>query len=129
MILFIDTSGSESHISLKSAKNEVVAKKSSPANNNQSEELLSEIDTMLAGCGHTKGDLSGIEVVAGPGSYTGIRVGVATANALAFALGIPILPYEKDPKNNINKINNHLSTGLFVFPIYKNPPYITKPRA
>ena len=35
-------------------------------------------------------DLEGIEVETGPGSFTGLRVGVSVANALGFALGIPV---------------------------------------
>lgn len=35
-------------------------------------------------------DLEGIEVEKGPGSYTGLRVGVSVANALGFSLGIPV---------------------------------------
>ncbi len=34
--------------------------------------------------------LEGIEVETGPGSFTGLRVGVSVANALGFALGIPV---------------------------------------
>lgn len=34
--------------------------------------------------------LKGIEVATGPGSFTGIRVGVSVANALGFSLGIPV---------------------------------------
>jgi tRNA threonylcarbamoyladenosine biosynthesis protein TsaB len=35
-------------------------------------------------------DLKGIEVETGPGSYTGLKVGVSVANALGFSLGIPV---------------------------------------
>lgn len=35
-------------------------------------------------------DLKGIEVETGPGSFTGLRVGVSVANALGFALKIPV---------------------------------------
>lgn len=34
--------------------------------------------------------LKGIEVETGPGSFTGLRVGVSVANALAYSLGIPV---------------------------------------
>lgn len=34
--------------------------------------------------------LKGIKVETGPGSFTGLRVGVSVANALGFALGIPV---------------------------------------
>lgn len=35
-------------------------------------------------------DLIGIEVTTGPGSFTGLRVGVSVANALGYSLGIPV---------------------------------------
>lgn len=35
-------------------------------------------------------DLKGIEVETGPGSFTGLRVGVSVANALGFSLEIPV---------------------------------------
>ncbi|MBI2593178.1 tRNA (adenosine(37)-N6)-threonylcarbamoyltransferase complex dimerization subunit type 1 TsaB [Candidatus Daviesbacteria bacterium] len=35
-------------------------------------------------------DLKGIKVEKGPGSYTGLKVGASIANALGFALGIPV---------------------------------------
>lgn len=34
--------------------------------------------------------LTGIEVYTGPGSYTGLKVGVAVANSLGFALDLPV---------------------------------------
>lgn len=41
-------------------------------------------------------DLTAIEVETGPGSYTGIRVGVSVANALGFSLGIPVNGKEQE---------------------------------
>ncbi len=44
--------------------------------------------------------LQGIEVETGPGSFTGLRVGVSVANALGFALGIPV--NGKNVETNLN---------------------------
>lgn len=55
-----------------------------------SQETLPMIDEILAKHHVTLQDLTNIEVSAGPGSFTGTRVGVAIANALAFTLRIPV---------------------------------------
>lgn len=53
-------------------------------------------------------DITEVEVNPGPGSFTGTRIGVTIANALGFALGIPVNG-QKNP----------------VEPIYSSPPSIT----
>lgn len=126
MILFIDTTGTESKISLRLASGEVLAEKIWPAKQNQSEELLLEIEKLLTSRGHTKEDLSGISVIVGPGSYTGIRVGVATANALALAMAIPITGFRIDAQGRAIKVDN---SELYAVPYYSKPPHITKPGA
>ncbi len=40
---------------------------------------------------HKTNDLQGIVVASGPGSYTGLRIGVATAKGLCYALNIPLI--------------------------------------
>lgn len=55
-----------------------------------SQVLLPLIEKLLKSQKLDYKDLKGIEVEVGPGSFTGLRVGVSVANALAYALGIPV---------------------------------------
>lgn len=58
---------------------------------NLSRRLMPNIEALLAGCGFETRDLQGVGVSLGPGSFTGIRIGVTTAKTLAQALEIPIV--------------------------------------
>lgn len=53
--------------------------------------LVAAIADLLAGAGVAVGDLAGIAVVAGPGTFTGIRIGVAAVKALAEAAGLLVV--------------------------------------
>ncbi|EKD90329.1 MAG: Glycoprotease family protein [uncultured bacterium] len=55
-----------------------------------SQVLLPLIEKILKKNGLEFKDLKGIEVEIGPGSYTGLKVGVSVANALGYSLGIPV---------------------------------------
>lgn len=55
-----------------------------------SEELMPLIDRMVATGGLRARDLDAIAVGAGPGSFTGLRIGMATAKGIAFAAGRPL---------------------------------------
>lgn len=57
---------------------------------NKSQKLLSFIDQSLKSENLKLSDLSEIEVALGPGSFTGLRVGVSVANALGYSLGISV---------------------------------------
>ena len=52
--------------------------------------ILHDIDAVLAGAEVEPTILEGIVVGTGPGSYTGLRMGLVTARTLAFSLGIPV---------------------------------------
>ena len=54
-----------------------------------SQTLLPMTEELLAHCGLTVADLDLIAVAAGPGSFTGLRIGVATAKGLAWAAQLP----------------------------------------
>ncbi len=52
--------------------------------------LLGELDALLKNAGAAREDMAGIGVGVGPGSYTGVRIGVSTARALGRAWGVPV---------------------------------------
>jgi tRNA threonylcarbamoyladenosine biosynthesis protein TsaB len=56
-----------------------------------SEKLLPLVDDMLARAGLRPADLDAIACGAGPGSFTGLRIGLSTAKGLCFALGRPLV--------------------------------------
>ena len=56
-----------------------------------SERLLGVVDRLLEGLGCTLDQLDALAVVRGPGSFTGLRVGMATAKGLALALELPLV--------------------------------------
>jgi [ribosomal protein S18]-alanine N-acetyltransferase len=56
----------------------------------RNEDVLDAIEGLLKGLGRSWSDLGAIAVASGPGSFTGIRVGVALAQGLAFAHSLPL---------------------------------------
>ena len=89
MILCIDTAHQKIvKVSLK--ENGLVAKTLTEENEYGSQVLLPLIEKILKVEKLDFNDLKGIEVETGPGSFTGLRVGISVANALAFSLMIPV---------------------------------------
>jgi tRNA threonylcarbamoyladenosine biosynthesis protein TsaB len=50
--------------------------------------VLEDVDALFRQAGARPGDLEGIAVGTGPGSFTGVRIGLATARGLSFALDV-----------------------------------------
>lgn len=57
----------------------------------QGSELLPSIDLLLKHRGAGRRDLQAVLVALGPGSFTGLRVGLSVAKGLAFSLGVPLV--------------------------------------
>ncbi len=54
--------------------------------------LITQVEGILKEASLKKEDLTAVAVCCGPGSFTGIRVAVAMAQGLAFAIGCPVIP-------------------------------------
>ena len=89
-ILAIDTSGTNALVALGEADGTLLAERRWVAGYRHGEELLTRIDEILGATGVALADLSGVVVGTGPGAFTGLRVGLATAKGLAHGLAIPI---------------------------------------
>ncbi len=97
MILAINTAGPEIAICLYwPPKFQKVLKFKSEK---RSENLLLKIDKLLKENNVSLKDLKTIVVNQGPGSFTGLRVGISTANTLGYVLKIPVIGVknQKDP--------------------------------
>ncbi|OGE65105.1 tRNA (adenosine(37)-N6)-threonylcarbamoyltransferase complex dimerization subunit type 1 TsaB [Candidatus Daviesbacteria bacterium RIFCSPLOWO2_02_FULL_36_7] len=89
MILHIDTKDQKIvRVSLKEGGK--IIKSLSEENEYGSQVLLPLILSLLKTVNCKLKTLKGIEVETGPGSFTGLRVGVSVANALGFSLGVPV---------------------------------------
>lgn len=92
LIVSIETSGREGSLALcrgDSSSFEVV-EMTTLTGRMYSAELVPKLDKMLQKHGLAVKSIEGVAVVSGPGSFTGLRVGLATAKALGEALNIPI---------------------------------------
>jgi len=90
LTLGIDTS--TNRLSLALVKDsDVLASFNESTKNNQSEILMSRIEETINRCQLKPTDVNLIGVAIGPGSYTGIRVGVAAAKSLGYALDVPVV--------------------------------------
>ena len=90
LILNIDTATEKASVCIAS-ETQVIA---SLENHHQKDHALwihSAISQILEESQYTLHDLQAVAVTAGPGSYTGLRVGLATAKGICYALNIPLI--------------------------------------
>lgn len=90
LILAIDTTSPRSSIAI-SHGDKVLATLGITGNERRSTNLLIEIDWLLSRIEKTASDITALAVLIGPGSFTGLRVGLATIKGFAHALNLPIV--------------------------------------
>lgn len=123
MLLYLDTSEPEAVLGLYSVnKSGFVLTKKWLAARELSRTLEVELGSLLSEAGLAPQDLSGMVVFTGPGTFTGLRIGISFANGLCFALKIPI--FETTEREVVNLEN----PKEIVLPFYGAEPNITKPK-
>lgn len=88
--LAIDTSNQTLAVAVVDGQ-EVLGQSQTMAIKNHSTALMPAIDGLMQAVGMAPKELEQIVVAKGPGSYTGLRIGVATAKTLAQTLNIPLI--------------------------------------
>lgn len=91
LLLAVDTSTPTGSVALLNEKN-LIAEFNQDSSSTFSERLLPTIQFILKSSGMAIQDISGFAVAVGPGSFTGIRIGLSTIKSFAYASGKPVAP-------------------------------------
>ena len=89
-VLTIDTSSAHCAVALRRGSR--LTERVSAAQRQSAQRVLPMISELLSEAGIQISDLDLIAVVAGPGSFTGVRIGVAVAQGLSLTASIPVVP-------------------------------------
>ena len=90
-ILNIETATKNCSVALAKEGKTILCKEIAEEGYSHAERLHVFIEEIIKEAGITLNDLSAIAVSQGPGSYTGLRIGVSAAKGLCFALNIPLI--------------------------------------
>lgn len=94
LILALETSTLSCSIALFRGEDLLDERQTRDAKHVHGKQLLPMIDEMLKSCEIPSNDLDAIAVSAGPGSYTGLRIGVSTAKGIALAHDLPLMAFD-----------------------------------
>ena len=127
MILAIKTAESVAEIYLLAARSGLIIEKEKKWNAGRelARDLLGEVEKLVGDFAN----LTGVIVFRGPGSFTGLRIGITTANAIAYAQEIPIIGANGDDwlADGLEKLSNEEDDKI-VLPKYGASPRITTPK-
>lgn len=93
------------------------------------ETLNNEIDKILNKLSISYDALEAVAVFKGPGSYTGLRIGMSVANAIAYSRGIPIVARGGDKwiEQSLDDIHTGANDRV-ALPEYGGPAHTTTPK-
>jgi tRNA threonylcarbamoyladenosine biosynthesis protein TsaB len=90
LVLGIETATAVGGVALVTGSGELLGEIALRNHESHSERMLPALEWLLATLGHALRECAAVAVSAGPGSFTGLRAGIATAKGLAFSLGVPL---------------------------------------
>jgi tRNA threonylcarbamoyl adenosine modification protein YeaZ len=90
-LLAIDTATSRLVVAAGSLDGAMLGARATPADHRHGERLLPAIDALATDLGLRRSEIAGVIAGTGPGAFTGLRVGLATAKTVAHELGRPIV--------------------------------------
>lgn len=93
MILCLETATPSCSVALVH-NGEVLACEEDPKGQNHSEKITLFIDSVMKKAGISYNQLDAVAVSMGPGSYTGLRIGVSTAKGICYAVSKPLIAVE-----------------------------------
>lgn len=129
MILAIKTDNPTAELYLLNSKGEVRSEDVWRADRELSVQILQHIEQLLRAEDKEYSDLKGIVAFEGPGSFTGLRIGITVANTLAFSLSIPIAgACGDDWKIEASKQLATYEEGTYLTPHYGGEANITAPK-
>lgn len=129
MILAIRTDTITATIATLSPTGEIIQRKEWEAGRQLSVQLPSAIDELLKNSKSEYSDLTGLIAYEGPGSFTGLRIGITIANTLAHELNMPIVGSTgEDWLASGVKALKSTKPGGIVMPVYGGEANITKPK-
>jgi len=91
MILVLDTATRTPVVALTNDDGTLIGERRWPSHHRHGEELLQQLDELLGQTGRARTEITAVVVGTGPGSFTGLRIGLATAKTIAYALNVPIV--------------------------------------
>ena len=89
-MIYLGLDCSSPYLALALYQNGVLARSCEEVGRDHAGRITGALDALFAQAGLTPHDLAGVTVGVGPGSYTGLRVGVAAAKGIARSLGLPL---------------------------------------
>jgi tRNA threonylcarbamoyladenosine biosynthesis protein TsaB len=91
MIVAIESASTDLSVAIAAANGQLLAEEGWRSDRRRGHELLARLLALLKGSGHRLEEASAIAVGIGPGSFTGLRVGLSLAKGLALALRRPVV--------------------------------------